>query len=63
MNPTVSRVNSLTLDETQHVIEKGLTIGGKSLNDHLEAINHQEAIHYIRDLADRNCAFNELRFQ
>jgi len=51
--------NSLTLDETQHVIEKGLTIGGKPLNDHLEAINYQEAIHYIRDLADRNCAFNE----
>ena len=46
--------NSLTLDETLHVIEKGLTIGGKPLNDHLEAINHQEAIHYIRDLVERN---------
>jgi Fic family protein len=44
--------NSLTLDETLHVIEKGLTIGGKPLNDHLEAINHQDAIHYIRDFVE-----------
>lgn len=51
--------NSLTLDETMHVIEKGLTIGGKPLNDHLEAINHQEAIHYIRDLSDRESDFNQ----
>lgn len=51
--------NSLTLDETMHVIEKGLTIGGKPLNDHLEAINHQEAIGYIRDLAERESDFNE----
>ncbi len=51
--------NSLTLDETRHVIEKGLTIGGKPLNDHLEAINHQEAIHYIRELAARDSHFNE----
>ncbi len=51
--------NSLTLDETLHVIEKGLTIGGKPLNDHLEAINHLEAIHYIRTLADQDADFNE----
>ena len=50
--------NSLTLDETLHVIEKGLTIGGKPLNDHLEAINHQDAIHYIRDLVEGNAARN-----
>jgi Fic family protein len=48
--------NSLTLDETLHVIEKGLTIGGKPLNDHLEAINHQDAIHYIRDFVEGNRA-------
>ncbi len=50
--------NSLTLDETLHVIEKGLTIGGKPLNDHLEAINHQDAIHYIRDFVEGNAARN-----
>ncbi|VDH04095.1 Fic family protein [Bergeyella zoohelcum] len=42
--------NTLTLRETAIVIEKGLTIGGKPLNDHLEAINHAQAIDYIKDL-------------
>ena len=40
--------NTLTLQETALVIEKGLTIGGKSLNEHLEAVNHQNAIEYIK---------------
>jgi Fic family protein len=43
--------NTLTQSETQIVIEKGITIGGKPLKDHLEAINHIEAIDFIRDLA------------
>ena len=46
--------NSLTLGETDQVINTGLTIGGKPLVDHLEAINHQEAILYIRDVAKQN---------
>ena len=46
--------NTLTLQETALVIEKGLTIGGKSLNEHLEAVNHQNAIEYIKDLAKQN---------
>ncbi len=43
--------NTLTLQETALVIEKGLTIGGKSLNEHLEAINHQHAIDFIKEIA------------
>jgi Fic family protein len=43
--------NTLTQSETQIVIEKGITIGGKPLKDHLEAINHSEAINFIRDFA------------
>jgi cell filamentation protein, protein adenylyltransferase len=42
--------NTLTLRETDIVINKGLTIGGKSMREHLEANNHYEAILYIRDL-------------
>ena len=42
--------NSLTHDETHLVINEGLTIGGKPLKDHLEAINHKRAYQYIRDL-------------
>jgi Fic family protein len=51
--------NSLTFDETMHVIEKGLTIGGKPLNDHLEAINHQDAIQYVRELSSQSNDFCE----
>ncbi len=43
--------NTLTLQETAIVIEKGLTVGGKTLNEHLEAINHSNAIGYIKAVA------------
>lgn len=42
--------NTLTLSETQLVIREGLTIGGKSMREHLEAINHYEAIEFIEEL-------------
>ncbi|SBP87503.1 Fic family protein [Thiomonas delicata] len=41
--------NTLTLRETQVVLE-GITVGGKSLREHLEAINHQEAIGAVESL-------------
>jgi Fic family protein len=43
--------STLTLKETQLILETGLTIGGKSLREHLEAINHKEAIDYVESLA------------
>jgi len=43
--------NTLTLRETDIVVNKGLTIDGKSIREHLEANNHYEAIVYIRNLA------------
>lgn len=42
--------STLTLRETQLILETGLTIGGKSLREHLEVINHQEAIKYVETL-------------
>lgn len=51
--------NTLTLRETDLVINEGLTISGKSMREHLEAINHQEAIGYIKQLMQRNFPFNE----
>lgn len=36
--------NRLTLKETYLVLERGLTIGGRSMKEHLEATNHKEAI-------------------
>lgn len=46
--------NTLDLRETQIVIEEGLTIGGHSLREHLEATNHAEAYDYLRDLANQS---------
>ena len=51
--------NTLTLRETDLVINKGLTISGKSMREHLEAINHVEAVAYIKQLIERNFSFNE----
>lgn len=41
--------NTLTLRETQVVLE-GITVGGKTIKEHLEAINHEKAILYLDDL-------------
>ena len=41
--------NTLTLLETKVVLE-GITIGGKLLREHFEAINHRDAIHYVEDV-------------
>ena len=51
--------NTLTLQETQLVIEKGLTIGGKPLKEHLEATNHYFAIEYIKQLVEEKTPFTE----
>ncbi len=46
--------STLTLQETRLILETGLTIGGRSLREHLEAINHKEAIEYVEALAAGN---------
>ncbi|TPD72140.1 Fic family protein [Flavobacterium microcysteis] len=51
--------NTLTLRETDLVINEGLTVSGKSMREHLEAINHQEAIGYIKHLMEKNSLLNE----
>ena len=51
--------NTLTLRETDLVVNKGLTVSGKSMREHLEAINHYEAILHIRDLATRGAILDE----
>lgn len=45
--------NSLTETETKIVIEDGITIGGKPLKDHYEAIGHAEAFDYLQTLVQR----------
>jgi len=43
--------NTLSPVETTLVIEQGVTISGKPLKDHLEALDHYDAIRYVRELA------------
>ena len=42
--------STITLQETRLILETGLTVGGKSLREHFEVINHKEAIQYVEDL-------------
>ncbi|MCC5924125.1 MAG: Fic family protein [Crocinitomicaceae bacterium] len=50
--------NTLTLSETHLVINEGVTIGGKSMREHLEVINHQEAIALILELVQQKIHLN-----
>jgi Fic family protein len=51
--------NTLSAVETTLVIEQGVTIGGKPLKDHLEALDHYDAIRYVRDLAREHSSLAE----
>lgn len=50
--------NTLTLQETKVALE-GITIGGKLLREHFEAINHKDAIFFIEKLAAKDEALSE----
>jgi len=45
--------STLTRQETLVVLKHGLTVGGKPLVEHLEAINHQAAIGWVEQLASQ----------
>ncbi len=51
--------NTLSPVETTLVIEQGVTIGGKPLKDHLEALDHYDAIRYVRELAKEQAPLTE----
>jgi Fic family protein len=44
--------NTLTLQETNVALE-GITVGGKSIREHLEAVNHKNAILLMEDLVQK----------
>lgn len=50
--------NTLTLKETKVVLE-GITVGGKTLREHFEAINHREAIVFVEEIVARAEVFSE----
>ena len=43
--------NTLTWRETAELIEHGITVGGKPLRDHLEAVDHYNAVLWMREWA------------
>ncbi len=45
--------NTLSRNETAIVLEKGITVSGKPLKDHLEAVGHKDALDYVNALAGR----------
>jgi Fic family protein len=55
--------NTLSLQETHLVVNEGITIGGKSVREHLEAINHGEAVALLHDLVSNEVPFNEFRLK
>ncbi len=50
--------NTLSLRETDLIVNQGLTIGGKSMREHLEVVNHAEAIDYVTDLVRQKLDLN-----
>jgi Fic family protein len=50
--------NTFTLQETKVALE-GITVGGKSLREHFETINHKEAILYVEELVQTGQLLNE----
>lgn len=46
--------NTLSLRETQMVIQEGITIKGKSLREHFETHNHDKAIDYLYTIVNDN---------
>lgn len=51
--------NTLTLQETALVVNEGITISGKSMREHLEAINHAQAVEFIKDIARQEIEVSE----
>jgi Fic family protein len=51
--------NTLTLQETDLVINRGLTIGNKTLKEHFEAINHKEGIQYLNEFVKKKRELDE----
>ncbi|MFG6107293.1 Fic family protein [Leptothoe sp. EHU-05/26/07-4] len=51
--------NTLTQSETQLVLETGITVGGKTLREHLEVVGHQDAIDYVESLAQKDTTIGE----
>ncbi len=51
--------NTLTLRETQAVIEEGITVHGKSLREHLEVVNAKDALDWLTEAVGKKEPLSE----
>lgn len=51
--------NTLTLRETEIVLNRGLTIGNKTLREHFEVLNHKEGIRCLEEFVERKHELSE----
>ena len=51
--------NTLTLGETADLIEHGITVGGKSIKDHMEAVDHYDAVQWMRSIASGSAPLDD----
>lgn len=58
-NSTAIEGNTLTLNETKLVLDEGITIGGKSLREHLDVTNQKEAVKWIEDFIKKKKIIDE----
>ena len=58
-NSTAIEGNTLTLIETKVVLEDGISIGGKTLREIYEVVNHKKAYDYVKKCIAENKCLNE----
>lgn len=51
--------NTLSLQETAMIVNEGITLSGKSMREHLEAINHAQAVEFIKEIARNDIEISE----
>ena len=51
--------DSLTESETKVILERSLTVSGKSVFEHMEVIGHTDALNYLYQVVDRKEDFGE----
>lgn len=52
--------STITLRETQMILQEGITVKGKSLREHFETFNHDKAIDYLYTLVNKDTVIREI---
>mgnify|MGYP002510957475 FL=1 len=58
-NSTAIEGNTLTLIETKVVLEDGIAIGGKTLREIYEVVNHKKAYQYVKECISKGIVLEE----